>query len=98
MPLRRCLDYGNPGCLGWTRSGSLCNHCKARRRARRDGDRKLSAQVTAAATACAICGRPPTPSDPLTLDHRLPVSRGGTSAPGNVQAAHRSCNSGKRDR
>jgi len=72
--------------------------CARRRKARRNADSHLAREVTAAATVCAICGRPPTPSDPLTLDHRLPVSRGGTSSPGNVQAAHRSCNSRKRDR
>lgn len=41
---------------------------------------------------CHICGRPIKPKD-LTLDHLIPVSRGGTHRTGNVAAAHRRCNS-----
>lgn len=33
-----------------------------------------------------------------TTDHIVPISRGGTHHPSNLQAACRPCNSGKRDR
>lgn len=33
-----------------------------------------------------------------TIDHIIPLSRGGIDAPSNVQAAHRWCNSMKGDR
>lgn len=98
MPLRRCIDFFAPGCTQWVRSGSLCDVCRARRKRRRDADRSIGRSVTAAAKVCAICGLPPRPNDPLTLDHRVPVSAGGSSLPGNVRAAHLSCNSRKRDR
>lgn len=98
MPLRRCLDANHEGCLGWAKApDSLCRPCRRRRQARRDADHALAAQA-ATADRCAICGQPPRPGDPLTLDHRVPVSAGGSSLPGNVRAAHRSCNSRKRDR
>ncbi|HSS09404.1 MAG TPA: HNH endonuclease [Acidimicrobiales bacterium] len=50
---------------------------------------------------CQLCGEPidmlvrsPNPRSP-TIDHIIPLRRGGTDEPGNVQAAHRSCNSSK---
>ncbi len=98
MPLRRCIDFFAPGCTQWVRSGSLCDVCRARRKRRRDADRSLSRRVTATATVCVICGEGPRRNDPWTLEHRVPVSAGGSSEPGNVAAAHLSCNSGKRDR
>jgi 5-methylcytosine-specific restriction endonuclease McrA len=43
---------------------------------------------------CAICGsRPPK----LTMDHIVPVSRGGTNAEGNLQPACPRCNTKKGD-
>ncbi|MEI2775201.1 MAG: HNH endonuclease signature motif containing protein [Tetrasphaera sp.] len=51
-----------------------------------------------AAGRCAMCGR--TPNDHhvvLVVDHRVPVSWGGTSDPENLQALCEDCNSGKRD-
>lgn len=50
---------------------------------------------------CALCGqrveRDTNPSNPrgATVDHIVPLSRGGEHAPWNVQLAHRSCNSAK---
>jgi 5-methylcytosine-specific restriction endonuclease McrA len=44
---------------------------------------------------CAYCGR----SDrPLSRDHNIPLSRGGTNFIGNILPACRPCNSAKRDR
>jgi 5-methylcytosine-specific restriction endonuclease McrA len=42
---------------------------------------------------CQICLEPVT-SDP-TIDHIIPLSKGGFDCPANVQLAHRSCNSRK---
>ena len=51
---------------------------------------------------CGICGRKinkrlkwPHPRS-KSLDHIVPLSKGGNDAPGNVQAAHLRCNLGKR--
>lgn len=53
---------------------------------------------------CQLCGKPidreavaPAPLAP-TIDHVIPLNRGGTHEPGNVQAAHFICNSRKGDR
>ena len=43
---------------------------------------------------CAYCGR----SGPLTVDHRLPLSRGGRNVIANVLPACKSCNSRKHTR
>jgi hypothetical protein len=47
--------------------------------------------LLAVAQVCEICGRPPTPTDPLTADHTTPRSQGGAESP--LRAVHRSCNS-----
>lgn len=53
---------------------------------------RLAKQVVAKATICAICGKPPTPEDPLVADHVIPLSLGGTTTLENYQGAHRTCN------
>lgn len=52
---------------------------------------------------CQLCGEPvdllqvaPHPLSP-TIDHIIPIARGGTHEPSNVQTAHFICNSRKRD-
>jgi len=52
---------------------------------------------------CQLCGQPmdmsvtaPQPFAP-TIDHIIPIARGGTHEPANVQSAHFICNSRKRD-
>lgn len=52
----------------------------------------IAKQVLASATRCAICGKPPTPSNPLQADHIVPLSEGGQTVRSNYQAAHRRCN------
>ena len=44
---------------------------------------------------CAYCGRTVPPAT-LTMDHIVPVARGGQSAKGNVVAACKECNTRKR--
>jgi 5-methylcytosine-specific restriction endonuclease McrA len=53
---------------------------------------------------CQLCGKPvdralrhPHPWS-ASIDHRVPLSKGGEHVPANVQLAHFGCNSGKRDR
>jgi hypothetical protein len=53
---------------------------------------------------CGICGMPVSPTarypDPLqaTLDHILPVSRGGSNDPSNLRLAHMGCNRSRGNR
>ena len=44
---------------------------------------------------CQYCGRA-TPPKELTMDHIVPVSRGGKSTKGNVVAACKACNTAKK--
>lgn len=46
---------------------------------------------------CGIC-RAPLPLEEFTIDHIVPLSRGGPHVFANLQPAHRSCNSSKRDK
>jgi 5-methylcytosine-specific restriction endonuclease McrA len=45
--------------------------------------------------ACATCGHPGSPDNPLTADHVLPRIAGGRSAPANLQTLCRRHNSAK---
>ena len=44
---------------------------------------------------CYYCHRP-TPPDDLTMDHIIPVSRGGKSSKGNVVPCCKECNNAKK--
>ena len=48
--------------------------------------------VLARDTVCQYCGKLPSPKNPLTIDHVLPVSRGGTNSWENTVAACSRCN------
>lgn len=48
-----------------------------------------------AAGRCAYCGRP-TPPRALTMDHRVPLVRGGRSTRSNVVPACKACNDAKK--
>lgn len=56
---------------------------------------RLRAVVLAEERVCWLCGEPPRPGDPLTLDHVLARRHGGTHTRANGRAAHLSCNSGR---
>lgn len=45
--------------------------------------------------ACHYCGKPFKPSE-LTMDHIVPISRGGKSTKGNVVPACKTCNTQKK--
>jgi len=44
---------------------------------------------------CHYCGRPVVPAE-LTMDHIVPIARGGRSTKGNVVPACKDCNNRKR--
>lgn len=45
---------------------------------------------------CAICGKPVKYKE-MTVDHRVPLTKGGTNDLENLQLAHLSCNRAKAD-
>jgi 5-methylcytosine-specific restriction endonuclease McrA len=90
-------------CLGCGRLidiGERCRDCRLPKASIEDraGHDRLRTVVLAEEKVCSICGLPGTPEDPLTLEHVVPRSRGGRHTRHNGRAAHRSCNSAKRDR
>ena len=46
---------------------------------------------------CAICGKKITSLDDLTVDHIVPLARGGKNVIENCQLAHKKCNEAKND-
>lgn len=56
--------------------------------------RKARRGWVAAATHCALCGKPfgDEPHLSRTLDHIIPLSRGGSNLLDNVRVVHRVCN------
>lgn len=47
---------------------------------------------------CQICGRTAVEGATLEVDHIVPISKGGKTAPDNLQTLCRDCNRGKRDK
>ncbi len=43
-------------------------------------------------TNCAICGEPMMTMDDITIDHLVPLSRGGLDVLDNLRLAHAKCN------
>jgi 5-methylcytosine-specific restriction endonuclease McrA len=83
--MRACTTCGRPA------AGAYCAiHTRTERTW---ADRQARAQLVARSYVCAICGKPPTPTDPLTADHITPRLLGGPDHPTNYRAAHRTCNS-----
>src|SRR3954453_5249568 len=56
--------------------------------------RKRRAMVLSASRVCHICGGP----GATTVDHVVPLDRGGRSTLANLKPAHSYCNAGKRER
>lgn len=65
---------------------------------------RLRRQVARGRPACWICGEPidytlPSPHpDRFELDHKVPLSKGGTHTLDNAAASHRRCNRAKSDK
>jgi 5-methylcytosine-specific restriction endonuclease McrA len=87
----------------------VSNRCDARRRARLRGCSMIESfknieVYNRDGWVCGICKgfidsalKSPHP-DSASIDHIVPLSRGGTHTMDNVRAAHRGCNSRKKDR
>lgn len=92
MTVRPCIICGAPSIRGRSRCGTHGPTSPKGPTPYDSHHKKLAADTVAKATHCAICGLPPTPTDPLHADHIVPLSMGGTNTPDNLQAAHRTCN------
>jgi hypothetical protein len=58
---------------------------------RSDLRKQLRVEIAAGLHACATCKS----EEDLAIDHRVPIARGGTNQPKNLQILCRSCNSRK---
>jgi hypothetical protein len=76
-----------------------CNKIKQRKgpgRAYNQGEYRRNRQILLKnALFCVECRAVGRPGDPLTVDHIVPLSKGGTNTLANLQVLHRSCNSRK---
>ena len=76
-----------------------CNKIKQRKgpgRAYNQGEYRRNRQILLKNVIyCVECRGLGSIGDPLTVDHILPLSRGGSNALANLQVLHRSCNSRK---
>lgn len=98
MPRRRCLDWGAPGCLGWS-TASRCRPCATRRKAARNFDTTVAAVALSTWRSthgdwCPGWKRPGHPATDLTAEHG--PHRVGSGRVASVLC--RSCNAAKRDR
>jgi 5-methylcytosine-specific restriction endonuclease McrA len=57
--------------------------------------RLMLEQFTPGHTVCGICHRVIASVAVMSIDHVIAVRRGGSHSRGNLQYAHRSCNSSK---
>jgi 5-methylcytosine-specific restriction enzyme A len=60
-------------------------------------NRKVAAQMKAEQPWCSSCGSPGTAANPLTIDHIIPLSKGGTNARENKCVLCYRCNRAKSD-
>jgi 5-methylcytosine-specific restriction endonuclease McrA len=59
--------------------------------------RRVARQMKQAQPWCTYCGAPWTKENPLTIDHIVPLTRGGTNARENLTVACYRCNRAKSD-
>lgn len=104
MPRRECLTcralHNGPGarCPAHTRTREQARDRARGTAAQRGYDyawQQLSARVIAYYRQCVDCGHTGSQANPLTADHVIPKSRGGTDAWENLRCLCRECNSRK---
>lgn len=98
--LPRCLDCVRPV---EKRGSSRCRKCRLAYRRLGHGNpaykRNRLYVLENSPKVCGICGGGERgDEDPWTVDHIVPRALGGSHRLGNLQRAHRSCNSRKGDR
>ncbi|MFF3062631.1 HNH endonuclease [Streptomyces sp. NPDC057909] len=111
MVTTMCLDCHR---LTGAPTGSRCPDCAARRASRKDASRpnrpsshargydaayrRARALVLARQPWCSVCRHPGSTANPLTADHIVPLSRGGTNDASNLRTYCKSCNSRRGNR
>jgi 5-methylcytosine-specific restriction endonuclease McrA len=88
-----------PGCANSATTGRAYCTDHAFPKSKRTGarERKVAARMKAEHPYCTYCGAPPTSENPLTIDHVIPLSRGGSNQRENKVVACARCNKAKGD-
>ena len=58
-------------------------------------NKKAKLHLLRQSNVCALCGKPFAKMDDATVDHIIPLSKGGRDTPDNMQLAHNWCNQTK---
>ncbi len=108
---RPCLKCGRPFRPAGDQQGSRCPACYGQAQRDRgsaaqrgyDNPYRSNAKTIKDITwgrglPCAICGEPFTSRSGIVADHRIPLSKGGTSDISNLQGVHKKCNERKGNR
>ena len=61
----------------------------------KNDQRKICNRLLRASNTCGLCGEQITKRKEATIDHIIPLSRGGSDSVHNVQVAHEKCNQEK---
>ena len=96
MSLPRSCAY--PGCPEVVTGATRCpTHAVSNTKRTGSRARKVAAKMKAAQPWCTYCGSPGSEDNPLTIDHIIPLTRGGTNARENLTVACYRCNRAKSD-
>jgi len=97
-PLQKCAELRQWRRNNPERSANLSATGSSRRRARLQGNGidlvRRAFIIEREHSVCHICGKKVRTKD-LTLDHLIPIARGGPDAEWNLAVAHRRCNSSR---
>ena len=85
---------GQPGATGWAEVRKDEAHVRREREKARALRASAWWKAQIARGVCPYCGKRVPPAE-LTMDHVVPVARGGRSERGNVVPCCRACNAGK---
>jgi 5-methylcytosine-specific restriction endonuclease McrA len=58
----------------------------------RNPNREVKMRLLRQSDVCALCGKKFTNMKEITIDHIIPLSKGGQDGPLNMQLAHEKCN------
>lgn len=61
----------------------------------RNENKKAKLHLLRQSDCCALCGNKILAMHDATVDHIIPLSKGGSDTPSNMQIAHRDCNTKK---
>jgi 5-methylcytosine-specific restriction endonuclease McrA len=92
---RPCIVHGCPNTV--TGASRCPEHAVDRQMRKGSRQERIAREMKRAQPWCSYCGTPATPGNPLTIDHIVPLVRGGTNRRENKTVACLRCNLTKGD-